>query len=179
MSVKAVFKTVAPFLATAAGMAGGPIGTVAASVLTKYAGTDVKPNAIGDAMTQLATTQEGLEKLRQAEAEMQQQATKMGFDHIEKLEELAAADRDSARKLQIANKDWMPAALGLLATVGFLATLAALAFAKIDAGSKDVLLVLLGILGKMVSDVYGFYFGSSASSDTKNSIIDKLATAKG
>lgn len=165
-------KTLPSMFATVASGVPGPIGVVA-SLIGKVVNKDVQPNseAISEAIS--GATPDQLLELKKVDNEHGEKMAQLGFQDNEALAKIMADDRDSARKMQIAVKDWMPAVLGLLATFGFLATIAALIFIKFDPMSKDVLLVLLGILGKMVSDVYGFYFGSSAGQEALTKLTGK------
>lgn len=97
-----------------------------------------------------------------------------------KLKELAIteqaallADRADAREMNVAmqstSQAWVQPALAFLAVLGFFATLVGLYFGDaVDTSTRDILLVLIGILGAVFKDVFGFYFGSSKGSKDKD-----------
>jgi len=90
---------------------------------------------------------------------------------------LRLKDRDSARVMNVAMQDtkqaWVQPTLSFLAVFGFFATLAGLYLGDaVDASTRDILLVLIGILGAVFKDVYGFYFGSSKGSKDKDALLN-------
>jgi hypothetical protein len=174
--VKKIFKGLFPFIALGASAA-GPIGSMAASALGKALGVDVTatPDGMTKAITAAAQTEEGMLKLQQAENDFKATMTKLGYDHEEKLAELLMEDRDSARKREMAVKDRMPAILAIGALVAFVSALFLLIFYDLPASARDTVIFLLGILAKMIADVYGYYFGSSKSGDAKADVIADIA----
>ena len=138
-------------------------------------GKEVKPAELEAELVKLAATEEGRLKAAQIEQDFKLQMERLGLGHIEELERLAAADRDSARKREISVKDRMPMLLGITANIGFFATVGFLLFRTMPVESKDVLLLLLGALTATFKDVYGYYFGSSSGSAKKD---DMLANSK-
>lgn len=95
------------------------------------------------------------------------------------LEQLYAADRDSARKREMEVKDRMPAILGTLFVGGFFGVLAYMMKfgAPVGAGS-EAFIMILGTLTGGVGLVLGYYFGSSSGSAEKNAIISRLGGGK-
>ena len=63
------------------------------------------------------------------------------------------------------------AALAGIVTLGFFGVLALLVFAKIDAGIKDPLLILLGALSAAFGALMNYYFGSSSGSAKKDELM--------
>src|SRR6266436_41202 len=171
MGVGAFFKKTVPYLATAAEVFGGPAGSIAASILTKVTGGTVKSPDISGVMQNLSTTEEGRVKLDAAEKEYAETMAKMGYDSVEKLEEVAAADRASARAREVAVKDRMPGMLAIGVTLGFFGTLSLMFFHSIPDAGHDVLLVMIGALGTAWTSVVAYYFGSSAGSAAKTQIL--------
>lgn len=91
-----------------------------------------------------------------------------------KLAELEAADRASARTRETAVKDRTPAVLAYSITGGFFGVLSGMMFIEIPLTAKDVLYVMVGSLGTAWTGVIAYYFGSSAGSAAKHSLIEKL-----
>lgn len=160
-----------PFLSLAATAFGGPIGAAGANLLGAALGKDVKPENIEAELTRLAATDEGRLKAQEAEAAFKLSMQKMGFEHIEELERVAAGDRDSARKREMVLKDKMPLILALAVNLSFFSVITTLLFRGLPPDSKDVILILLGALTAGWKDVYGYYFGSSAGSAKKDDIL--------
>jgi len=171
MAFSDVFKKMFPFLATAAGAVGGPIGAMAASVLGKVIGADVKPETLVNKIQEMSMTEEGRLKLEQAEHDFALSMQKLGFEHEEQLEQLLMADRANAREREKVVRDKMPTILGLSVTGGFFGLVGLMAFHAFPEQTKDVLLMLVGALTVGWKDVMGYFFGSSAGSDRKTEIL--------
>ena len=173
MGAKAFLSKAFPFLSVAATALGGPIGAAGASMLGAALGKEVKPADLEAELVKLAATEEGRLKAAQIEQDFKLQMERLGLGHVEELERLAAADRDSARKREMTVKDRMPMILGIAANIGFLSTVGFLLFRTMPVESKDVLLLLLGALTATFKDVYGYYFGSSSGSSKKDDILNR------
>ena len=101
-----ILKTVAPGIATALG---GPLAGLAVSAIGKALNlSDATQDTIKAAVA--GATPEDMLKLKEAEQDFQVQMKKLDIDLVQ----IAAGDRDSARKMQIANKAWTPAVLSWL-----------------------------------------------------------------
>lgn len=162
---KQIVGTVAPTLATALGgpLAGMATRAVAGAVL----GTEeAPPDDVAAAV--VAGGPEVLAKLREADRAFSVRMRELDVD----LDRIAAGDRESARQRESRTSDsTTPRVLALLITCGFFGALAwLLRYGKPDVGG-DALLVMLGSLGTAWSGVVGYYFGSSASSHHKTSLL--------
>lgn len=181
MGFSDVMKKVYPFI-TAAAAIGGPLGTMAAKAVGNAIGIDKVPpttGGIADAIAGAMMNPDQRIALQKAEEDFQLQMASLNLKSVEDLEQIAASDRASARNREIEVKDWMPKALGIGACILFAGALVMLKFGLAETG-KDAMLLLLGVLGKMVSDVFAYYFGSSQGSDKKTQIMaDAAATAAG
>lgn len=118
---------------------------------------------------------------------LKQQGIQEGHEYDLKVREQANAayltevdDRKDARAREVALPVngigiYMMWGLGALATLGFLGLIAALIFLEIPAANREVLVLLTGILGGIVTSIYSYCFGSSAgakaSGDTMRQII--------
>jgi hypothetical protein len=173
MAFADVMKKLFPFISAGASL-GGPIGVMAATVVGKALGIDkLAPtqdaitNAIAAAMTDPAQRA----ALLKAEQDFQLQMTEMGFKDAEEMASIAAADRASARNMQVQVKSKMPAVLSLLA-VGTLAfCIYMIGFHTLPVTGHDAMLILLGAVTATYKDIYGYFFGSSAGSDRKTEIM--------
>ncbi len=172
-----------PFLSAAASL-GGPLGTMAASVLGKALnmpdGSKPAPTLDGISnviATALADPQQRA-ALIQAEQDFQKQMTELGYQHAEDLEQTAAADRANARSREIALKDRIPALLAILVTLGFFGVLAYMLKFTIPPAGHDAMLLMLGALGSAWTAVVSYYFGSSAGSDRKTELLAQAPAVK-
>lgn len=167
----AVLKTAFPFIATAAEV-GGPLGIMAANAVGNALGVKVDPDKIEETITAAQIRDpEAIAKLEQAEHDFKIQAEKLGFEHIQQMEQIAAADRANARAREVAVKDKIPAILAMGITAGFFTLLGLLIFHPVPPESKDVVIALAGVLGTMAVSINGYYFGSSSGSAAKTKIL--------
>lgn len=126
---------------------------------------------IGEVLSKTNTTDK--ERL-----ELQQAIEKQVQDHVAQMENLAIererlviSDRDSARKREVAVKDYVPALLAVFLTAGFFGLLAWMMYEAPPDGSRDVLNIMLGSLGTGWMSVIAYYFGSSAGSAGKDKVL--------
>ncbi len=168
--LKELIATVAPTLATALG---GPLAGVATRVITgKLMGDELASEDLLETHLEAASPDDLL-ALKQAELEFTAKMEEAGIE----LERVAAGDRASARDRQVQMRDWTPSALGLAVILGFFGVLAYLfRFGLPDDGS-EVLLILVGALSAMTTQVGNFFFGSSSGSKSKDAIIADLKGA--
>lgn len=112
---------------------------------------------------------ETLEKLKLAESQLKAQEMEYGF----KYSELEFKDRDSARQREVQVRDNVNRNLAygiigaFIATIGF--TLAG--YTKIDTVTAGI---LIGYLSAKAEQVLAYYFGSTRSSQNKDSTISEL-----
>lgn len=161
-----ILGTVAPALATAAGgpLAGAAVKAIASKVLGKpEASVDEVEAAVVGADSQT------LLKLRELDQQFAKDMQAAGI----RLEEIDAEDRANARAREIAVKDYTPATLALLITVGFFGTLGWMLVNGKPLSGGDALLVMLGALGGAWASVCSYYFGSSAGSKLKTEALAK------
>jgi len=167
-------KAIAPTLATALG---GPLAGLAVTELGKIFGIDMsQADAASQIESQLATmTPELALALKQADQQFAIDMKKLDIDILK----IDAADRDSARLMARETKDWAPRVLAGWITCGLFSILGIMVFREIPGGNHDVLNILLGILAKSFGDIVSYYFGSSASSASKDNTLKQIVTTKG
>ncbi len=90
-----------------------------------------------------------------------------------RIEEVDAADRKSARDMQVATGSWVPGVLAMLVTAGFFGILGWMLYDD-TVKPNEPLLIMLGSLGTAWTMIVGFYFGSSQGSRAKTQLIDRI-----
>jgi len=157
---KSLIGSVAPTLATALGspMAGMAVKAIASGLgLPDGAGEKDVSAALAGA------SPDTLMQMKKADHAFAVSMKELGVD----LEKVAAGDRDSARKREIATKDNAPKILAGTIVLGFFSVLAGIAFIDIPAQAVQPINILLGSLTALVIQVGNYYFGSSAGSKDK------------
>jgi hypothetical protein len=158
---------VAPTVATALG---GPLAGNAVGFLMKALDIDT-PEAMAEKLqTQAPDT---MLALRQIEVDYQKHLDQLGLD----LERIAAGDRDSARKMQSTTPSKLVPALALFIVASFVGVVVSvlMGLSHIESVMAGT---LIGYLSSKADQVISYYFGSSAGSAAKNSMIDRLSGAK-
>lgn len=88
-------------------------------------------------------------------------------------DQIDAADRDSARKREIAVKDATPMLLAIFVTLGFFGLLGFMAVKTVPQENSAILNTMLGSLGTGWLAILYYYFGSSRGSDRKTELMAK------
>jgi hypothetical protein len=153
-------ETIAPTIASALG---GPLAGLAVEVVSKAIGIDAKDVAKTIAEGKLSADQIALIKV--AEIEMASRAQELGLDFAK----LAVDDRKSARDMQSKNNALIPGVMAIVVTIGFFGILIGLMTEQFK--TSEALLLMLGSLGTAWTGIIGFYFGSSAGSQAKDSML--------
>lgn len=167
MDFTKILSTVAPWIGTALG---GPLGGMAVEAAANALGltektTDTLKTALGGA------TPEQMLALKQADQAFAIQMQALGFKQISDLEALAAGDRKDARAMQTTTRSWVPAALSVIITCGFLSLLTGMMTGYLKAEDNQAMLLMLGALGVAFGQVINFWLGSTAESGRKTEII--------
>jgi len=68
--------------------------------------------------------------------------------------------------VELKESEWLPAVLALLAMLGFLGTIYMLHQYELRESSRDIVMVLMGVMAGVVKDVYSYFFGSSAKGNS-------------
>lgn len=171
-AMKSVIATVAPTVATALG---GPLAGVATrAVAEKLLGNADAPTADVEAAVAAATGAD-LVKLKELELAFKAEMENAGVE----LHRISAQDRISARNRQTELKDRTPAILGLSIIIGFFGVLAYLFRFGLPQEGSELLLIMVGSLGTMTTQVGNYFFGSSVGSKSKDDLIAELKGAAG
>ena len=168
---KSLLKSVAPVLGAAFG---GPIGGAAASFIASKLGIESKTiEAVTDVLNSGKLTPEQISQLKLAELEFQ----KFLETNKIKLDEISAADRDSAREAFKITRSAVPAVLTYLITCGFFGVLTAM-FYWPDVKDSPPLMIMLGSLGTAWTGACAFWFGTTSSSRDKTAMLANSSPPK-
>jgi hypothetical protein len=170
MDFKALIKTAAPWIGAALP---GPLGGIATNAINMALGNspDTKVGDIEKSFAAGTITGDQMVALKAQDQKFQETMKQLGFEDLEKLESIAAADRADARQREIKTGDWTPKALAFVITAGFFAILAFMCTHELPPMAHDGLLLLLGSLGTAWVQVVTYYYGSSAGSDKKSDLL--------
>lgn len=123
-------------------------------------------------------------QIKQAELAHTEHMAELGYKNIADLEKIAADDRDSARKREMAIKDNTPANLAYMIISGFFVLAAAELVAimgypdlvaKIPGQGWLVIGNISGYLAAEAKAAASYYFGSSSSSRSKDDTLAEIA----
>lgn len=162
----------APTIASALGgpLAGMAVKTLSNVLLGHENGTDEDISAALQ-----AATPDQLSALKKIDADFKVQMKELDID----LERIAASDRDSARQMQTATKDWVPKILAVVITTGFFGILVWMLINGMPKTGTEALLMMLGALGTAWTGVVNFYYGSSAGSKQKTDALTSKVSNEG
>jgi hypothetical protein len=150
-------------------MAGLAVKTLSNVLLGHEEGTE---DDLGKALS--GATPEQLANIKQIDADFKTRMKELDID----LERISAGDRDSARKMQMETKDWVPKVLALAITIGFFGILVWMLVNGMPPSGTEALLMMLGALGTAWTGVVNFYYGSSAGSKAKTDALASKETGK-
>jgi hypothetical protein len=164
--IGAVLKSVAPTLLTGFG---GPAGALVATIAKKAMGDPAMTDeALEQAVEVAATTPEGLQKLKEIEADLK----KAELEHDFKFEELTVDDRKDARAREVALKDSTTKILAFAILGAFIGMGLAVLMGWATAEST-IAGTIIGYMSAKAEQVVSYYFGSSAGSRHKDAIIER------
>lgn len=167
MDFTKIIATVAPWMA---GAISGPLGALAVEAASSALGlTDKTTDSLKQAIS--GVTPEQMLALKQADQAFALQMQALGFKQIADLEALATGDRKDARAMQVETKSWVPAALSVIITLGFLSMLTGMMLGFLKAEDNQAMLLMLGALGVAFGQCTNFWLGSTASSSEKTRLI--------
>ena len=169
MDWRDVVKSVAPWIGTALG---GPLGGMALDAAASALGVSEKTtDAIKTAIS--GATPEQMLALKKADQDFQVTMKQLGFKQITDLESIAAADRDSARKMQMTVRSKVPAWLTWFLVMSFLGTLIALFLVPVPTPNRDIVVYMAGQLSGFTAAAVAFWLGTTRNSQDKTELIAK------
>lgn len=109
----------------------------------------------------------------QQTGELQRLYLEFQQNQIDNIDRQSARDREA--KIDATGKiDYVPKILAILVVLGFFGLLAILIFVDLKNSSSHIVDIMIGVLGGSVASVMQYYFGSSAGSKNKDTIIKSL-----
>lgn len=164
-------KTIVPMLGTALG---GPLGGAAAAFIADKLGIESKTvEAVSEVLNSGKMTPDQISAIKLAEMDFK----KFLESNKIKMEEIAAADRNSARNREVQVKDNTNKILAFTVVGAFIAMVGAtlMGFAKVESVLAGT---LVGYLSAKAEQVLAYYFGSSAGSKDKTALLAKAEPVK-
>jgi heme A synthase len=173
----ALVKTVAPWIGTAIAGPAGPLVGMAVSAAADALGLSEKTvEAVKAAVS--GATPEMLQAMKRADQDFALRMQEIGFKNIADLEAIAAADRDSARKMQISAPSWVPAALSVTVTIGYFVVLIGMMTRTLQLNDSQVMLMMLGSLTTAWGVVLAYWFGTTRESNRKSDMLAQATPVK-
>lgn len=149
-------------LPTIGTLLGGPLGGMAADAAGKALGlSESTRETVVKALSQGNLSAEQMAALKQADAALATRLKELEID----AEKIAAADRDSARRMATETGSWAPPALAIAITLGFFGVLIGLLTGSLKLWDNSGLTLLIGALSTSWGAVVMFYFGASHTGD--------------
>lgn len=152
--IKGVVGAVAPTLGTALG---GPLGGAAASMIADALGCDNDEKSINKALQ--SATPDQLAMVKEADLEFDARMKELDVD----LFALETKDKQDARSHF--SKDWTAKLIGVVMVLFFCAYIAMITIMPPEQNSMELINLVLGYMGGLVSAVISFYFGASQKQD--------------
>lgn len=170
MQLKDLGNAVLNIAPTIAGIFGGPLAATGVQALSSA--IFGHPNATGDELQKAIAaglSPDQLVQIKQADDALKAKLLDAGIQ----VEQIAAADRASARTMAAATKDFTPTLLALLVIIAWCSVQYLLMTRVLDPSMRELVARVLGTLDAALMAVLNFYFGSSASSSAKNEMLAK------
>ena len=149
-SVKGIIGAVAPTIGTALG---GPMGGMAAKMVSEVLGVDNDPKKIEQAIQ--AATPEQLAELKKIDKDFDIKMKELDVD----LYALETKDIQDARGKF--SKDWTARIIGVTVVGGFMGYIFLVTLQPPEQNSEALINLVLGYLGGLASAIISFYFGAS------------------
>lgn len=149
-NIKGLIGDLAPTLGAALG---GPVGGAAATMLADVLGCDPTPQKIEKALQQ--ATPEQLTEIKKAELDFEVRMAEIDLDVF------ALETKDTQHARESFREDWTARAIALLSVLLFGFYVILVTVQPSDDNDLNVVNLVLGYLGGIVSSVVSFYFGAS------------------
>ena len=150
--IKGLVGDLAPTLGAALG---GPVGGAAATMLADVLGCDPTPQKIGKALSQ--ATPEQLAEIKKAELDFEVRMKELEVDVF------ALETKDIQHARESFSEDWTARSIAILSILLFDGYVFLVTLQPADDNDLNVVNLVLGYLGGIVSSVVSFYFGASKS----------------
>ena len=150
--IKGLVGSLAPTLGAALG---GPVGGAAAQMLADVLGCDPTPQKIGKALSQ--ATPEQLAEIKKAELDFEVRMKELEVDVF------ALETKDIQHARESFSEDWTARSIAILSILLFGGYVFLVTLQPADDNDLNVVNLVLGYLGGIVSSVVSFYFGASKS----------------
>jgi len=151
-NIKGLIGDLAPTLGAALG---GPVGGAAATMLADVLGCDPTPQKIEKALQQ--ATPEQLAEIKKAELDFEVRMKELEVDVF------ALETKDIQHARESFSEDWTARAIAILSILLFGGYVLLVTLQPADDNDLNVVNLVLGYLGGIVSSVVSFYFGASKS----------------
>ena len=151
-AIKGLIGDLAPTLGAALG---GPVGGAAATMLADVLGCDPTPQKIEKALQQ--ATPEQLAEIKKAELDFEVRMKELEVDVF------ALETKDIQHARDSFSEDWTARAIAILSILLFGGYVLLVTLQPADDNDLNVVNLVLGYLGGIVSSVVSFYFGASKS----------------
>ena len=150
--IKGLVGDLAPTLGAALG---GPVGGAAATMLADVLGCDPTPQKIGKALSQ--ATPEQLAEIKKAELDFEVRMKELEVDVF------ALETKDIQNARESFSEDWTARSIAMSSILLFGGYVFLVTLQPADDNDLNVVNLVLGYLGGIVSSVVSFYFGASKS----------------
>ena len=151
-AIKGLVGDLAPTIGAALG---GPVGGAAAGMLANVLGCDPTPQKIEKALQQ--ATPEQLAEIKKAELDFEVRMKELEVDVF------ALETKDIQHARESFSEDWTARAIAIMSILLFGGYVLLVTLQPADDNDLNVVNLVLGYLGGIVSSVVSFYFGASKS----------------
>lgn len=158
---KTIIRKGAPLLG---GIIGGPGGAAIGGLVAKVFGGD--PTDPADLMARVESDNDAMVKLAEIETTNETRLAEIAFENTK-----SARDREVEVTKATGRMNWPMYVLAGVIVIGFFVVIGLLLAVSIPAGSKEIFLMLIGVLGAKFGDIVNYFFGSSKGSADKDRLI--------
>lgn len=164
MDIGKMIASIAPTIGTALG---GPLGGMAAKLIVGALGLDANASQDQMATALVNATPDQIAAIKKADNDFAVQMKQLDIDLVR----INADNTKSARDMQSATHSRIPGVLSAIITAGYFGILIGNMAGILKFTNNEAMLILLGALATAWGSVINFYFGSSAGSQSKDSLL--------